>query len=269
VEEQLPDRKTLTWTLVAASLLIAPAGALAAGPQDPVTQTSTSTTSTPAPPAPVATTPAPTNAPASAPAPSTTTTTTSTVTTPAATAESAAKTTSQSARKAAAHIASTVSVSIVDYAFNAATVHIKVGQTVTWTNTGKQPHTATANDGSFDTPVLNNGQSASHTFNTAGTFAYICKIHPNMKGTIVVAATSSSSGSGSGSGSGGSGSSSGSTSGSSGSAATSTPTATTASSSGSSAATLPLTGMDLIATIVIGAAMLGGGVAIRRRISAR
>ena len=262
----MPDRKTLTWTLVAASLLIAPAGALAAGPQDPVTQTSTSTTSTPAPPAPVATTPGPTPAQSSAPAPSTTTTTTSTVTPPAVTAESAAKTTSQSARKAAAHIASTVSVSIVDYAFNAATVHIKVGQTVTWTNTGQQPHTATANDGSFNTPTLSNGQSASHTFNKAGTFAYICKIHPNMKGTIVVAGTSSSSGSGAGSG--GSGSSSASTSGSSGSSATSTPTTTTASSSGSSGATLPLTGMDLIATIVIGAAMLGGGMAIRRRISA-
>ena len=77
-------------------------------------------------------------------------------------------------------------VAIVDFGFEAASVTVKPGATVTWTNTGSAPHTATADDGSFDSKSLSGGTTFSQTFTTAGTFAYHCTIHPRMKGTVVV-----------------------------------------------------------------------------------
>src|SRR2546423_3003395 len=74
------------------------------------------------------------------------------------------------------------SVTIKDFSFAPKSISINVGETVSWTNTGKQPHTATGSG--FDTGTLKQGQSAPHTFNTAGTFNYICTIHPFMKGTV-------------------------------------------------------------------------------------
>jgi LPXTG-motif cell wall-anchored protein len=83
-------------------------------------------------------------------------------------------------------------VTIADFSFRAPTITVRVGQTVTWTNRGPSSHTATAGDGSFDTGVLRKGASASHRFARAGTFAYQCKIHPFMKGTVRVVGASGS-----------------------------------------------------------------------------
>jgi plastocyanin len=77
-------------------------------------------------------------------------------------------------------------VSIVDFAFDPAAVEVPVGATVTWTNTGAAPHTATASDGTFDSGELAPGASFSHTFAAAGTFPYVCQIHPQMTGTVTV-----------------------------------------------------------------------------------
>ena len=63
---------------------------------------------------------------------------------------------------------------------------------MTWLNNGPSAHTATADDGSFNTGVLPKGHSASHTFTKAGTFTYICSIHPFMHGTVVVLANTTS-----------------------------------------------------------------------------
>lgn len=77
-------------------------------------------------------------------------------------------------------------VTISDFNFTPNSITIHVGSTVTWTNKGPSAHTATAQDGSFSTGVLQRGASASHTFTRAGTFSYFCQIHPFMRGTIVV-----------------------------------------------------------------------------------
>ena len=79
-------------------------------------------------------------------------------------------------------------VTIADFNFAPATITINQGDTVTWTNNGPTPHSATAGDGSFDTGIFPKGQSRSHRFDQAGTFAYICTPHPFMKGTVVVQA---------------------------------------------------------------------------------
>ena len=75
---------------------------------------------------------------------------------------------------------------IEDFAFNPPTIEIPVGTTITWVNQGQAPHTATADDGAFDTDRLVPGQEASETFAEAGSFPYTCLFHPDMHGTVTV-----------------------------------------------------------------------------------
>ncbi len=76
-------------------------------------------------------------------------------------------------------------VAIKDFKFDPPTLEVAAGDTVTFTNEDSAPHTGTANDGSFDTGRLGQGESATVTIESAGTFDYICSIHPMMKGQIV------------------------------------------------------------------------------------
>jgi plastocyanin len=78
------------------------------------------------------------------------------------------------------------SVEIKNFAFNPATLNVKVGDKVTWTNADSAAHTVTFDDGSADSKNIANGATFDHTFSTAGTFAYHCSIHTSMKGTITV-----------------------------------------------------------------------------------
>jgi len=151
--------------------------------------------------------------------------------------------------------AAAASVTIRDFSFQAATTTIHVGDSVTWTNLGPSEHTATATGGSFDTGVLRKGQSATHTFTTAGTFQYMCSIHPFMRGTVVVQGASSSSSPSTSSSSGGSTSTP-----SSGASASSTP------SQASTGSTLPLTGLDLLPVVLAGALLISAGSVLRRRL---
>jgi len=84
------------------------------------------------------------------------------------------------------------SVTISDFQFTPATLQVAQGTTVTWTNNGPTNHTTTSDSGAWDSGALQAGKSFSFKFNTPGTFAYHCSIHPSMKGTITVAAASSS-----------------------------------------------------------------------------
>jgi plastocyanin len=77
-------------------------------------------------------------------------------------------------------------VNIDNFAFAPATLTVKVGGTVTWTNHDEEPHTVAATDGSFHSPGMGTGATYSHTFPTAGKFDYVCSIHPSMHGTVVV-----------------------------------------------------------------------------------
>ena len=74
------------------------------------------------------------------------------------------------------------------YLFVPESLSVKTGTTVTWANDDDGlAHTVTAADGSFDSGRLGSGATFSHTFDTAGTFAYQCTIHPqSMQGTVVV-----------------------------------------------------------------------------------
>src|SRR3954451_3076265 len=89
--------------------------------------------------------------------------------------------------------AATTGVDVANFAFTPSTVHIAPGDTVAWTFRGPDlNHSVTATDGSFDSdpgtgsPLHVVGDTFSHTFDSAGTFSYFCKVHSFMKGTVVV-----------------------------------------------------------------------------------
>ena len=155
-------------------------------------------------------------------------------------------------QKASAKAAANGSVAIADFQFTPAQITINQGDTVTWTNNGPTPHSATAPDGSFDTGIFPAGQSSSHTFNDAGTFSYICTPHPQMNGTIVVQASQS-----------GGDTPDSSTGGTGGTTGGDTAGAEAAQSDGGPS--LPSTGADSGALLVLGALMLLLGVAVHRR----
>jgi plastocyanin len=77
-------------------------------------------------------------------------------------------------------------VQIVEFTYEPDPVVVQVGGKVTWQNEDTAPHTATADDGSFDTGTIEQGKLGSATFKEAGTFTYICEIHPTMHGTVEV-----------------------------------------------------------------------------------
>ncbi len=80
-----------------------------------------------------------------------------------------------------------VDVTIVDFAFEPATVQVAVGQTVRWTNEGGQPHTVKSDDGTIASPIVLREPFEWTAEGDAGTsIAYICGIHPSMRGTIEI-----------------------------------------------------------------------------------
>lgn len=80
----------------------------------------------------------------------------------------------------------TAHVKIYMYAYEPATLTVKVGTRVTWTNEDDTAHTATADQGPWDTGTIEHGQSRTVDFTHAGTFAYHCSFHAFMTGTIKV-----------------------------------------------------------------------------------
>jgi plastocyanin len=77
-------------------------------------------------------------------------------------------------------------VDIVEFTYQPDPVVVQTGGKVIWQNQDTAPHTATGDDGSFDTGTIENGKLGSATFKEAGTFTYFCEIHPTMHGTVEV-----------------------------------------------------------------------------------
>jgi LPXTG-motif cell wall-anchored protein len=140
--------------------------------------------------------------------------------------------------------AASTGVTISDFQFSPSSVTVNVGDTVTWTNNGPTPHSATSSGGVWDTGIMDAGKSGSHTFTEPGTFAYICTPHPNMHGTVVVQAAASQTGGGEDTGSGGT---------------------TSTDSQADGGPSLPSTGMDVGGLFVLGLATLALGAYLRRR----
>ena len=80
----------------------------------------------------------------------------------------------------------THTITIEGTAFSPAALTITRGDSVIWINKDPYPHTATSEAGGFDSHEIRPGKSWKYTARTAGAFAYICTIHPSMKGTLRV-----------------------------------------------------------------------------------
>jgi plastocyanin len=79
-----------------------------------------------------------------------------------------------------------VSILIKNFNFGPMNVTVAPGTTVVWKNLDGEPHTVASADGLFRSQALDQNDSYRFTFDKAGTFRYICSIHPNMKATITV-----------------------------------------------------------------------------------
>jgi plastocyanin len=81
----------------------------------------------------------------------------------------------------------TDAIDISDLAFSPASVTVPAGSTVTWTNHDIPPHDVTFADGEQSEQLVN-GATYQRTFEEAGSFDYVCSIHPQMTGRVIVTA---------------------------------------------------------------------------------
>jgi amicyanin len=74
------------------------------------------------------------------------------------------------------------------YAFAPRTLTISAGDTVTWVNQDTAPHDVKTTSGpaAIHSPMLNKGDTWSFTFTAAGSYGYLCTVHPGMTGSLVV-----------------------------------------------------------------------------------
>ena len=110
---------------------------------------------------------------------------------PSATTSSASSASATSSAPSAATTAPAggpAAVTVVDFAFKPASLTVKAGTPVVWTNKDAFAHSVRSNDGTFDEQTMKAGQTATVTFAKPGTYAYVCGIHNSMTGTVVVTA---------------------------------------------------------------------------------
>ncbi len=93
--------------------------------------------------------------------------------------------------------AGTVQVLAKDVKFAPLQVEVTAGTTVVWVNKDPMAHTVTADDGSYDSGLFDQGESWSHRYDEPGVYHYYCTPHSSkgsdgamkgMVGTVVVKA---------------------------------------------------------------------------------
>ena len=104
----------------------------------------------------------------------------------AETSEAGEETETESEPAPSGEAAKSEKVDIVEFTYQPDPVVVQVGGKVIWQNQDAAPHTATADDESWDTGTIEKGKIGSETFKDPGTFAYFCEIHPDMRGTVEV-----------------------------------------------------------------------------------
>jgi len=91
---------------------------------------------------------------------------------------------------AAAEPATDATISIDKFMFEPTSLTVTAGTTVHWKNLDPEPHTVRGVDTNFRSDPLDQNDSFAHKFDKPGTYRYVCSIHPQMLGTIVVKAAS-------------------------------------------------------------------------------
>jgi plastocyanin len=80
----------------------------------------------------------------------------------------------------------TARVLVENFMFTPNSLTVTAGTTVTWTNLDAEPHTVSSDTGLFRSGALDTNDSFEFKFDEPGTYHFICSIHPQMVGTIVV-----------------------------------------------------------------------------------
>jgi plastocyanin len=86
---------------------------------------------------------------------------------------------------------SVATVSMDHNTFIPGEITVAPGTTVTWVNNEAMPHTVVDSNKGFRSKALVKDASFSFTFATVGDYNYLCSIHPNMKGKVIVKAGAS------------------------------------------------------------------------------
>ncbi len=81
---------------------------------------------------------------------------------------------------------SEVAVKIDNFSFSPATITVRAGTTIRWTNHDDIPHTVVSEDKTFKSKVLDTDDQFTYTFTKPGTYDYFCSIHPKMTAKVVV-----------------------------------------------------------------------------------
>lgn len=84
-----------------------------------------------------------------------------------------------------------VQATIKLFMFDPEPLEVKAGATVVWTNEDNIEHSVTSGtpptpDGTFDSELFTQGKTYAFTFSEPGAYAYFCKRHPSMVGTVNV-----------------------------------------------------------------------------------
>lgn len=77
-------------------------------------------------------------------------------------------------------------VEIFNYQFGPQTLRVKTGTAVVWVNYDFVPHDVKAADASFESGNMPNQDRYFLTFEKPGTFEYLCAIHLEMRGRVIV-----------------------------------------------------------------------------------
>ena len=77
-----------------------------------------------------------------------------------------------------------IQVKITNFSFNPQVLNIHKGDTVMWTNMDSAPHTVASKD--FKSATLNKNDTFKFTFNSTGSFDYVCSFHSEMTGKVIV-----------------------------------------------------------------------------------
>jgi plastocyanin len=88
--------------------------------------------------------------------------------------------------QSAAQTAGVSRIVVKNFMFQPMSLTVKAGSTVTWTNVDEEPHTVVSSSGLFRSNALDTKDSFSFKFDKVGTYSFVCSIHPQMVGTIVV-----------------------------------------------------------------------------------
>jgi plastocyanin len=77
-------------------------------------------------------------------------------------------------------------ITIKDFMFAPTALTIKAGTTVTWVNEDEEPHTVVSATGLFRSQAIDTKESFAFKFDKPGEYHFICTIHPQMMGTVIV-----------------------------------------------------------------------------------